>query len=146
MSEYDPDFPRRPADELRRIASYHRWLVAVILAQLTLWGGVVVLGLFTGYASFGYGRFPMILTVILGGVGGIYVLMLYWIIRGPILAVIMGLATVIPVFGLLVIVAVNGAATKVLRDHGIPVGFLGGASDADIEDDRPVYDDPDAGW
>ncbi len=65
----DDENPRRPADELRRIARYQRWLIAVLLAQLLLWVVYVVLSARHGFGDDGF-RFTGILTVILGCVGG----------------------------------------------------------------------------
>jgi hypothetical protein len=148
MSEFDPDTPPRTADELRRVAQYQRWLAAVLLTQLVLWGVVAALhGLDLWLVPLAAGvRFPMILSVILGGVGAVYVLLLYWVIRGPVLAVVMAAGCVLPLIGVLVILSVNATAINVLRSHGVRVRFFQGAIEGDLDDDRPLYDDADASW
>jgi hypothetical protein len=143
--------PERPADELLRIARYQRWLVAVVLAQLVLWAGFIALMVLgsrepDGGRAGAAVRFPIMLTLILGGVGGIYVFLLCWELRrGGFVALMLGAATVVPVLGLLVLTLVNGYATTELRKHGIPVGAFG-ASPTDITNRPSPYDDEDAGW
>src|SRR5687767_13815661 len=81
--EFDRPGAERSAEELRRIIRYQRWLIAVVLAQLALWGGFVALGVL-GRGGFGGGvNFPIVLTFILGGVGGIFVFLISWELRGP---------------------------------------------------------------
>lgn len=80
-------------------------------------------------------QFPVVLTVILGVVGGIFVFLLSWELRGPFAAVVFGLATAVPCMGLIILTLVNGYATTELRKHGVPVGMFG-ASLAAI--DEPV--------
>jgi hypothetical protein len=144
MPEFDDDAPRRPPEELRRIARYQRWVVATILAQLALWAGYVVLALFSGAHLANGLRFPVIVSFVLGAVGGIYAFLIYWTARGPFVAVVMGLGSLPPCLGLLVLAVVHGTATTVLRANGVPVGVFG--ADVDAIADSGAYDDEDAGW
>lgn len=144
MPDFTDDAPRRPAEQLRRIARYQRWVVAILLAELALWVGFLVIGAIRGAPISGGLRFPTILTFILGGVGAIYTFLLYWTARGPFMAAMMGLAAVPPCLGTLVLLLANTTATKVLKDHGIRTGLFG-AFEADIPDDIPD-DEDDAGW
>jgi len=144
MPDFTDDRPRRPADELRRIVRYQRWVVAILLAQIALWVGYIAIGLVRGAPVVGGLRFPTLLTFILGGVGGIYTFLLYWSIRNPFIAIVMGAGTVVPCIGVLVLLAANTAATSILKDHGVRVGFLG-AFESDIPDDS-LADEDDAGW
>ena len=144
--EFDRPEGGRTAEELRRIVRYQRWLVAVVLGQLALWLGFIALGLLG--AGFGGDaiNFPAVLTLILGGVGGVFVFLTAWELRGAFAAVAFGLMTVVPCMGLMIIVLVNDYATKELKKHGVPVGIFG-ASLADIDDRPSLYDDSeDAGW
>ena len=110
MSDLD-DPPRRPAAELRRIIRYQRWVMAVLLAELALWIGYLVIGFVRG-APIAVGlRFPTVLSIILGGVGGIYTFLLYWTVRGPFMAIIMGVAALPPALGAIVLLIANGLAT-----------------------------------
>jgi hypothetical protein len=143
--EFDRPGAQRSADELRRIVRYQRWLIAVVLAQLALWGGFLVLTVL----SRGRGPnvdFPVALTFILGAVGGIFVFLVSWELRGAFVAVVFGLATLVPCMGLIILTLVNGYASAELKKHGVKVGTFG-ATLADI-DERPAPDDidEDAGW
>ena len=144
MGLFDDESERSP-DALRRVVRYQRWLIAVVLAQLALWGGFIAIMVLSNGRRMSV-EFPVVLTFILGTVGGIFVFLLSCELRGPFAAVMFGLATVVPCLGLLILTMVNGYATTELRKHGIPVGVFG-ASLAAI-DDRPssLYDDEDAGW
>lgn len=135
----------RSADELRRIVRYQRWLIAVVLAQLTLWLGVIVLTALSDGRFLGGTEFPLVLTLILGAVGGIFVFLLSLELRGAFAAVVFGLATVVPCMGLIILTLVNGYATTELKKHGVKVGIFG-ASLAAIDERPPPYDDDDAGW
>ena len=145
--EFDRPGAERTPDELRRIVRYQRWLIAVVLAQLALWGGFIgLVALANGRIGEDAMRFPVALTFILGGVGGIFVFLLAWELRGAFGAVVFGLATVIPCMGLIVLTLVNGYAAAELRKHGVKVGVFG-ASVADIDERPSPYDDEeDAGW
>ena len=142
--EFDRPSYERPIEGLKRVARYQRWLIAVVLAQLALWAGFIALTIL------GRGRepdmqFPVVLTLILGAVGGIFVFLLSWELRGAFAALVFGLATVVPCMGLLILTMVSGYATTELRKHGVKVGVFG-ASFAAIDERPSLYDDEDAGW
>lgn len=135
----------RSADELRRIVRYQRWLVAVVLAQLALWVGFIALTALSGGRGDGGVRFAMTLTFILGGVGGVFVFLLSYSLRGAFAAVVFGLATVVPCMGLIILTLVNGYASAELKKHGVKVGLFG-ASLEDVDKRPNPYDEEDAGW
>ena len=144
--EFDRPEGGRTAEELRRIVRYQRWLVAVVLGQLALWLGFIALGLLG--AGFGGDaiNFPAVLTLILGGVGGVFVFLTAWELRGAFAAVAFGLMTVVPCMGLMIIVLVNDYAPTALKTPGGPGGTCG-ASRPDIAARPPLYDhSEDAGW
>jgi hypothetical protein len=145
MPEPEDGAPRRTADELRRIARYQRWIIGIMLAQLALWVGYILIAAARGADVHAGLRLPTIITFALGGVGGIYTFLLYWTIRGPFAAVVMGLGAVPPCIGLLVLLTVNGAATAVLRANGVRVWLLGGAIEGDIPD-WEGGDEEEEGW
>ncbi len=142
--EFDRPSFERPVAELKRVARYQRWLIAVVLAQLTLWGGFIALTVLSPGREPDV-QFPVILTFILGCVGGIYVFLLSWELRGAFAAFVFGLATTIPCMGLLILTLVSGYATAELRKHGVKVGMFG-ARVAAIDERPSLYDDDDAGW
>ena len=143
--EFEGDAPRRPADELRRIARYQRWVIAIMLAQAALWVGYLLLSYARGENPREGLGLPVRLTFLLGGVGGIFTFLLYWTLRGPFLALVMGLAAVPPCFGMLVMVVASAKATEVLKQNGVRVAKFFGAFDGDIHDYEEL-DTDDAGW
>jgi hypothetical protein len=146
MPKFDDDVPDYPPAELRRIARYHRWVIAVVITQCGLWGIIALLSALRGghFASF---QFPIVLTFILGAVGGIFTFLLNWSLRRPITGIVMGLACVPPCLGLLVMATVSGSAATILKQQGVKVSWLGANLDS-IEEDVPLYDadEEDAGW
>jgi hypothetical protein len=136
----------RSGEDLKRIARYQRWLVAVVLAQLALWVGFIALVGLGGMRNADRAmQFPSVLTLILGAVGAVFVFLVSWELRGAFAAVAFGGATLIPCVGLLVLAMVSGYATTELRKHGVKVGLFGASLDA--IDERPdPYGDDDAGW
>jgi hypothetical protein len=114
------DFERpggeRSADELRRIIRYQRWLIAVVLGQLVVWGGFIALSMLgkIGLTN-GAINVPITITFILGCVGGIFVFLLSYELRGTFAALAFGGMTVFPCMGLLILTLVNGYATTELR-------------------------------
>lgn len=144
MPEFDDDDPRRPADELRRIIRYQRWIVAIVLAQIALWLGFVLLSWVGGQNPGGGLGFPTVLTFFLGAAGGVFAFLTYWSIRGPLAAIIMGLGAIPPCMGILVLMVVNSTATNVLKSNGVRMRFFWGAVESDIPDDDELYDDE--GW
>src|SRR6476661_1207590 len=134
MPDFDDLSPRRPAAQLRRIARYQRWVVSILLAELALWVGYLVIGAVRGAPIYAGLRFPTILSLILGGVGGIYTFLLYWTVRGPFVAMMMGIAAVPPVLVSIVLLLANTTATTVLKDQGIRTSLFG-TFESDIPDD-----------
>lgn len=47
--------------------------------------------------------------------------------------VILGILSLVPLLGLVVLLVVNSSATKILKANGVPVGFIG-VSDAAIQE------------
>jgi hypothetical protein len=135
---------RRPADDLRRLARYQRWIVGVVLAQIALWIGFLLLSLVRGEAVGDGMGFPLFLTVVLGFAGGLFAFLIYCTVRNPVIGLVMGAACVPPFLGVLALVVVNGVATRALESDGILVGMFGADADA-IEDVPGLYDEQD-GW
>jgi hypothetical protein len=57
--------------------------------------------------------------------GAVFVFMLSIAIYSTGLGIFLGILTLIPLVGLIVLLIVNGKATKILREHGIRVGLMG---------------------
>ena len=142
--EFDEPDAEPSAEWVARIARYQRWLIGVVLAQLVLWCGFIALLVIGGGRGPGI-NLPLALTVILGCVGGIFVFLLSWELRGTFAALVFGAATVVPCLGLIVLTLVNGYATNELRNHGKTVGVFG-AKAARVGHRPSLYDADDAGW
>jgi hypothetical protein len=63
--------------------------------------------------------------LIAGLVGLIFVFRLATKVYSTGVGILLGLLSVIPLFGLIVLLSVNGKATRILRENGHKVGFLG---------------------
>lgn len=122
MSSVPPPNPLNYAvpqrNDLREIATRQRALMFCILAYIVL---IVV-------------RFvvpPPLLLVIglailaVGVTSAVFVFMLAIALYGTGVGIILGILTLIPIVGLIVLLIVNGKATGILRAHGIKVGLLG---------------------
>jgi hypothetical protein len=57
--------------------------------------------------------------------GAVFIFMLAISLYNVGLGVVLGVLTLVPILGLIILLIVNGKATKVLRQHGIRVGLLG---------------------
>jgi hypothetical protein len=156
MAEPDDEFDRpfddherdlkRDTERLRRLARYQRWLIAVVLGQLVVWLGFIVLMVLGREIGRDPMRLPMMLTVVLNGIGAIFLALTMVELGRPLGATIFGFAALFPCIGLLIITLVNSYATTELQKHGVKVGLFG-ANLADIENRPSPYDiDEDAGW
>ena len=131
---------------LRAIAQYQKVLILCLLVQLLAWVGFILLNLTGENAA---ERLPLRvmggLTVFLGLFGGVFVLLLGMKVSGPTLGVILGILTVIPCLGLIVILVMSLLATSTLKAAGVRVGLFG-ARMSDIRDRLDdEYDADDAG-
>ena len=77
--------------------------------------------------------FPLSALVGLGALasiitGAVFVWMLAIALYNTATGIILGLLTLIPLVGLIILLIVNGKATNVLRQHGIQVGLMGAKS------------------
>jgi len=57
--------------------------------------------------------------------GAVFVFMLALALYGTAAGVVLGILTLIPLIGLIVLLIINGKATNLLRAHGIHVGLMG---------------------
>lgn len=144
MPEFDEDVPRLPAEVLKRVARYQRWVIACVLSQITMWLGLLVLSILNG--EWVDVEVPLFLTFVIDLAGAAFSFLIYWTVRDPFWAAVMGLAAVPPIMGLLTMTAVNGTATATLNRNGVVVGFFGADLNEIEEGVLGGYDDEDAGW
>ncbi|VTT98284.1 unnamed protein product [Gemmataceae bacterium] len=158
MPESDDDAPRLPADVLKRVAHYQRWVIACVLSQLTMWLGILVLSILNGgWVDF---EVPVALSFVVDLAGAAFAFLIYWVVRSPVWAVGAGLGVialvlavlaldlwlVAPVVGLLLLTVANGVATRALGRNGVRVGFFGADLNEIADDGFGADDDEDAGW
>ena len=144
MTDFDEDTPRLPVADLKRLAGYQRWVIACVLAQITMWLGILVMSIVDG--GWIDTDVPKFLTWIFGIGGGIYAFLIYWTLRNPFFALVMGLASVIPFLGLLTLTVVNGAASRILNRNGVQVGLFGADLNEIQERAFEFEDGDDPGW
>lgn len=120
--------PRRThkAADLRAMAWYQKVLILCLVVQLLIWVGYT-LAIVTGMdRDNGEGAILALLwTAAVGLLGGVFVTLLGAKVYGPVPGVILGLLTVVPCVGLVIILIVNATATTTLQANGARVGLFG---------------------
>ncbi|MDB5336896.1 MAG: hypothetical protein JWN70_2515 [Planctomycetaceae bacterium] len=105
-------------EDLRSVAQYQRGILVCILINIAGFFGQIMLPpeirpiVFVGFG-------------LVGLVSTILVFMLALKIYGTGAGIILGILALIPCIGLLVLLVINGKATKILQENGIKVGLLG---------------------
>ena len=112
------NYARPQRNDLRDIARRQRAIMLCILAEIVLIICYVVLPdplkLFARIAIFAAQITAMV-----------FVFMLAIAIYNTGVGIVLGILTLIPLIGLIVLLIVNGKATNILRQHGIKVGLMG---------------------
>jgi len=114
--------PVSPRSDLRSIATRQRAIMFCILGYI----GCVVLQLTLPppiNLMIAVGTLAVQITAV------VFVFMLAISIYGTGVGVTFGILTLIPLINLIILLIVNGKATKILREHGIQVGLLGAKAD-----------------
>ena len=105
-------------EDLKRVAKYQKGILVCILIYL-----VAVIGQFAipaeARAIIGLG------VLVIGLVGTVFVFLLAIKVYNTGVGVLLGILTLVPCIGLIVLLVVNGKATAVLKQNGIKVGLLG---------------------
>ena len=105
-------------DDLRKVARFQKGILVCILIYL-----LAVVSQFALPPDLrplvGVG---VLLAVI---VGAVFVVLLATNVFGTGLGILLGILSLVPCFGLVILLIVNGRATKILKQNGIKVGFLG---------------------
>ncbi len=115
----------RDRDDLRSIAIYQKGIMVCILANIIIVG---VQFLIPKQLRFALALVALAVTV----AEVVFIFLMTTKVYSVGLAVVLGLLTLIPLVGLIMLLIVNGKATSILRRHGIRVGLMG-ARLADIE-------------
>ena len=107
-----------PRNDLRVIANRQRSIMLCILAYIILivlqFALPPALRLFLGIA---------VLAVAI--TAAVYVFMLAMALYNTAAGIVLGILTLVPLVGLIVLLVINGKATTILRSHGIKVGLMG---------------------
>ena len=105
-------------EDLRSVAKYQKGIMVCILIYL-----VAI------FVQFGLPE--EVRPILLGGVllvgvaGAAFAVLLAMKVYGTLSGILLGLLILIPLVGLLVLLLINGKATRILRENGIRVGLLG---------------------
>ncbi len=113
--------------DLRAVAIYQKGiLICILVYLLTILGQVVALAAAPPPASSSLMSSVAAIVSLVAGLGGmIFVFLLSTKVFGIILGILLGILTVVPCVGLLVLLIINGKATGVLRQNGYRVGLMG---------------------
>lgn len=134
------EWTQTPAD-LRAIARYQRLLILCLLTHVLVWVGYVVASVAEvvpddsgegAVLTFG-------VSTLVGVVGGVLVFLLATKLSGPVLGAFLGLLTLVPCLGLVVLMIVSVQATGALTAHGVRVGLIG-AKRADLAKAQEQYE------
>lgn len=125
MSEMPPTVqqlsyaPPPPGRNLRKVATYQRGIIFCILGYMV----AAVLSFVVPVPAV-----RIVLSLLAFGIsvtGAVFVFMLAIQVYNVAAGVVLGICTLIPIVGLIILLVINGRATKVLRESGVRVGFLG---------------------
>ena len=105
-------------EDLRSVAQYQKGILVCILIYL-----LAVIFQFAVPAEMQ--MFVVLGTLVVGLVGTVFVFLLAIKIYSTGVGILLGLLTLLPCIGLIVLLVVNGKATNILRQNGIRVGLMG---------------------
>ena len=105
-------------EDLRSVAKFQKGILVCILFQL-----VAIIGQLALPPEIRL--LISIAVLVVGIVSSVFVFMLAIKVYGTALGVLLGVLSLVPCIGLIVLLIVNGKATSVLKQNGIKVGLLG---------------------
>jgi hypothetical protein len=68
---------------------------------------------------------PGLLALVVSVAAAVFVFMLALSVYNTAAGVVLGILTLVPLIGLIILLIINARATKILRQHGIRVGLMG---------------------
>jgi hypothetical protein len=108
--------------DVRAVAVYQKGILVCISAYLLLLLGQIVAHVVMPAPPL----LPVALLQLAAGLAGmVFVFLLSTKVFGIVLGILLGILTVVPCLGLLVLLIINGKATSVLRQNGHRVGLMG---------------------
>lgn len=105
-------------DDLRSVAKYQKGIILSILVYL-----IAVIGQFA--LPVDLRPLVAIAALLAGLVGAVFVFLLAMKTYGTGTGILLGILTLAPCLGLIVLLMVNSKATNILKQNGIKVGLLG---------------------
>lgn len=128
MTENPYQSPQAAADAVEILVESREYLRSVARSQK----GILFCILIYLIAMFGVFWLPnemlsviSVIVLLVGIVGALFVFMLAIKLYGAVLGIMLGVLSLVPLAGLLILSIVNGKATGVLRKNGVKVGLLG---------------------
>ncbi|GAB4151700.1 MAG: hypothetical protein Tsb009_27210 [Planctomycetaceae bacterium] len=106
-------------DVLREIAIYQKGVLITVALYIV---AIVVNSGLKFHFSF---PVAILLLISLLGIGAVFTFLLSTRVYGFRDGLILGIFTLIPIVGLVILLVVNSKATKLLKEHGLKVGLLG---------------------
>jgi len=116
--EEDLEYARLPRSELRAIATDQKGIIVCILLNM----GLAAASLFIPRDN---RVFAIIGLVALGIAGTILVFLLATKVYGSAAGIALGIVTLVPCIGLIVLLLINAKATNILKLHKVHVGLFG---------------------
>lgn len=105
-------------EKLKEVAQFQKGILFCILLSICVYG-----------ISFAV---PQEMKLIMAGILGLtslvnvaFAMLLGVKVYSPVTGVILGVLTVVPCLGLIILLVINQAATKLLTAHGVKVGLMG---------------------
>lgn len=113
--------PEPARNDLREIAIRQKAIMYCILGEF-----VLLFAQFLVPAPFR----PIMLLLFFGAsiTASVFVFMLAIAVYNTGVGIVLGILTLVPLVGFIVLLVVNGTATRILRSHGIKVGLMGANS------------------
>jgi hypothetical protein len=110
-------------EDLRAVAVAQKSiLVCILLYFLCI---IVQVVLAQNREAANYSIYVLIATLLVGLVATVSVFLLAIRVYSPVYGFFLGLGTFIPCVGIVILLMVNAKATRILRENGIHVGFMG---------------------
>ena len=110
-------------EDLKAVAVSQKLILVCILLYFICIGAQVAMTRYPGGAQ--YSVYVAVVALVVVLVAMVSVVRLAIRVYSVASGILLGIGTLIPCFGLLILLMINGKATKILKDNGYHVGFLG---------------------
>lgn len=107
-------------EDLRKVATYQKGILVCILLYF-----VAVISNLVLPENAALGIALLLLLVGVGLASMVFIFLLAMKVYSTALGVVLGIGALFPLIGLIILLMVNGKATRILKENGIHVGLLG---------------------